>query len=62
MPEYSYKLDDGDDVVVVVHTNLNLESVYDHMVKTGIYNIIKQTALTTTANQDVVDEFLKDLK
>lgn len=62
MTDYKYKLDDGDDLVVVIHTGLNVESIYDHMVRTGIYNIIRSAIMTTTASQDVMDEFMKELK
>jgi hypothetical protein len=60
--EYTFKLAENNSLVVVVHTGLQLEAVYDHLVRTGLYNSIKTADLTTTVNKDVRDEFIKDLR
>lgn len=60
--EYTFKLSEDNSFVVVVHTGLRLESVYDHLVRTGLYNAIKTADLITTVGKDVRNEFMKDLK
>lgn len=60
--EYTFKLAEDNALVVVVHTGLQLEAVYDHLVRTGLYNTIKSADLGTTVGKDVRDEFIKDLR
>lgn len=60
--EYTFRIKDSDALVVVIHTSLRLEAVYDHLARTAAYNIIRSSSMTTTVGSDVREEFLKDLR
>lgn len=58
----TFSIEGGDTVVVVVHDNLTIDRVYDHLVRQNIYGYIRSTGVTTTVKADVVNDFLKDLR
>jgi hypothetical protein len=60
--EYTFNIKDGDQLIIKVHTTLHMEDVYDNLVKTYIYNLIRSTDLPTTVTYSVQDEFLDDLR
>ena len=60
--EHIFRLPDGDALVLTVYEQLTLEDVYDHGVRTGIYNVIRSTTLDTTPDHAIVADFLKELK
>lgn len=60
--EHIFRLPGGDALVLTVYEQLTLEDVYDHGIRTGIYNIIRSTTLDTTPAHDIVEDFLKELK
>ena len=60
--EHALRLADGDEIDVIVHDRLSIECVYDHLVQTGLYNRIRGTRWSTTADKPIREDFLRDLR
>lgn len=58
----NFTIEGGDQVVVVIHDNLTVDLVYDHLVRSGIYSMIRSSAANTVTRTEIVNDFLKDLR